>query len=96
MKRLLAPSTNMAGLSAAAATIYAAVLMIYHVVNHQAAFSVPVAVAGVAAALALLTRQSVTPIADPLDGNGNPLITAPAPPATTATPTYPPAGRTTP
>jgi hypothetical protein len=76
MKRILKPSTNMAGLSAAAGAIYAAALMIYHVLNHQAAFSVPVAIAGIGAALALLTRQSVTPIADPLDGNGKPLTSA--------------------
>lgn len=79
VKRLLSPSTNMAGLSAAAGAIYAATLMIYHVVNHQAAFSVPVAIAAIAAAASLLTRQSVTPVADPRDGNGAPMITAPAP-----------------
>jgi hypothetical protein len=79
MKRLLSPSTNMAGLSATAGAVYAAALMILHVVQHQAAFSVPVAVAGIAAAAALLTRQAVTPIADPKDGNGAPLITAPPP-----------------
>lgn len=98
MKRLLSPSTNMAGLSAAAGAIYAATLMIYHVVNHQAAFSVPVAIAGISAAAALLTRQAVTPIADPKDGNGVPLVTAtgavPAavPPTVVVTPSVTQAG----
>jgi len=36
-------------------------------------------IAALAAAAFLYSRMKVTPIADPKDGNGNPLVAAPAP-----------------
>lgn len=78
MNRLLAPSLNPAGLSAAAAAVYAAALMISHVVSHQAVFSMPVLVAAVSAVLSLATRSVVTPVADPKGADGKPLTTTPA------------------
>jgi hypothetical protein len=82
LNRILSPSLNPTGLSAAAGVIYAAGVMIDHVIRHQGVFSAPVAVAGVAAVLALLTRFVVTPVADPKDGSGKPLV--PVGPAVTA------------
>jgi hypothetical protein len=73
MKRALSPVTNSAGLSSAALAVYAAVAMIYNAASHHGVISVPVIVAAVAAAAALYTRQKVTPVADPKDGNGAPL-----------------------
>lgn len=82
MKRLLSPLTNPAGLSSAAAAIYAAAVMITHAVQGKGIIDVSVVVAAVAAAAALYTRQKVTPVADPKDGNGDPLVAAqPAAPA---------------
>src|SRR5260221_2590773 len=80
MKRILSPVTNSAGLSAAALAVYAAAVMIYNVANHHGVIDVPVIVAALAAVSALYTRQKVTPVADPRDGNGQPLV--PAPPRT--------------
>ncbi len=74
MKRILSPVTNSAGLSAAALAVYAAAVMIYNVANHHGVIDVPVIVAALAAVSALYTRQKVTPVADPRDGNGNPLV----------------------
>jgi hypothetical protein len=73
VKRLLSPMTNSAGLTSAGMAIYAAVVMIYNASHNHGVVSVPVIVAAVAAVAALYTRQKVTPIADPKDGNGTPL-----------------------
>jgi hypothetical protein len=74
MKRILSPVTNSAGLSAAALAVYAAAVMIYNAVHHHGVVDVPVIVAAIAAVSALYTRQKVTPVADPKDGNGQPMI----------------------
>lgn len=74
IKRALSPSTNAPGLMAAAAAIYAAVAMILHVVHHQGVIDPQVIVSALAAAAALYTRFVVTPVADPKDGNGKPLV----------------------
>ena len=79
--RTLHPALNPAGYMTAAGTVYAAVAMIYNAHYHHGVISTPVVIAAVAAVSALLTRQVVTPVADPRDGNGDPLITAPAIPA---------------
>src|SRR5258708_39691846 len=79
MKRILSPVTNSAGLSAAALAVYAAAVMIYNVSNHHGVIDVPVIVAALAAVSALSTRQKVTPVADPPDGNGQPPVPAPPP-----------------
>src|SRR5258707_12146276 len=74
MKRVLSPSTNATGLAAAAAAIYAAVVMIVHAVHHQGVIDPQVLVAAVGAAAFLYARFKVTPVADPRDGNGKPLV----------------------
>src|SRR5258707_8750070 len=74
MNPILSPVTTSAGLSAAALAVYAAAVMIYNVPNHHGVIDVPVIVAALAAVSALYTRQKVTPVADPRDGNGNPLV----------------------
>ena len=72
--RPLHPALNAPGYMAAAGTIFAATAMIYNAYYHHGVINVPVIVAAVGAVAALLTRQVVTPVADPKDGNGNPLV----------------------
>ncbi len=84
MKRALSPSTNATGLGAAAAAIYAVVVMIWHWTHHAGVIDPQVLIAGAAAAWLVYTRFKVTPVADPRDGNGNPLhgpMAGPAPPS---------------
>ena len=76
--RLLHPALNPTGLMAAAGVIYAGTSMIYNVVNHHGAWSTPVFIALVGAVSSLLARQVVTPVADPVDGAGRPLVPAAA------------------
>ncbi len=78
LPRVLSPVTNPAGLLAAAGAVYAAAVMIYNVVNHHGVIDTAVIVAAIGAVGALFTRQVVTPVADPKDGNGNPLVPATA------------------
>lgn len=59
---------------AAVSAIYAAVVMILHVVHGQGVIDPQVIVSALAAAAALYTRFVVTPVADPKDGNGAPLL----------------------
>lgn len=73
MKRALSPSTNPTGIGAAAAAIYAAVVMVWNATHHQGVIDPQVIVAALGAAAFLYTRFRVTPLADPRDGNGNPL-----------------------
>lgn len=77
MKRALAPSLNPTGLGSAAAVIYAAVVMIWNATHHQGVIDPQVIVAALAAGAFLYSRMKVTPVADPKDGNGRPLVTAP-------------------
>lgn len=101
MKRMLSPASNPAGLMAAAGALYAAVVMILNAYHHQGVIDPQVIVAALAAMAALLTRQKVTPVKDPRDGNGVPLMIAPpaareVQPSVTTSPkheaTTPPAG----
>jgi len=64
---------------AAASAVYAAATMIYNAVNHHGVWNSATLIAAIALVSSLLTRQVVTPVTDPHDGNGNPLVTAPAP-----------------
>jgi hypothetical protein len=80
VKRALNPHLNPAGYTAAAGAVYAAVVMILHATQHRGIIDPQVIVAAVAAVAGLLTRQVVTPVGDPKDGNGNPLVTAPVQP----------------
>jgi len=82
-KRALSPTYNATGLSAAAAAIYAAVVMIVNAVNHHGVIDPQVIVAALAAAAFLYARFKVTPVADPKDGNGQPLTPLPLPPSPT-------------
>jgi hypothetical protein len=86
VKRTLSPVTNPAGLSAAGMAVYAAAVMIYNTANHHGVINVPVIIAAVAAVAAWYTRQKVTPVADPKDGNGAPLKVAEQPQPKTLTP----------
>jgi hypothetical protein len=76
VKRALSPLTNPAGLTAAGMAAYAAISMIASAVHHHGVISVPVIVAAVSAVAAMYTRQQVTPVADPVDGAGRPLVPA--------------------
>ena len=86
VKRALSLNTNSTGLSAAVAALYAAGVMIYNVVNHHGVIDPQVVIAAVAAAAFLYSRFLVTPVADPKNGAGVPLV-----PATPAAPVAPPA-----
>lgn len=80
--RIVNPKTNPAGYMAAAGAVYAAVAMIYNAMHHHGVINVPVIISAVAAVASLLSRQLVTPTADPRDGAGNqlvPVVTQPAP-----------------
>jgi hypothetical protein len=79
MKRLVSPALNPAGLMAAAGAVYAAAVMITNAVHHHGIIDPAVIVAAVGAVAALLARQVVTPVADPRDGNGEPLLRAATP-----------------
>lgn len=80
MKRALTPATNPAGLGSAAAAIYAAVVMVWNATHHQGVIDPQVIVAAIGAAAFLYARFKVTPVADPKDGNGQPLVaTLPVP-----------------
>lgn len=76
MKRALSPATNATGLGAAAAAIYAAVVMILNVAHHRGVIDPQVIVAAIGAAAFIYARFKVTPVADPRDGNGKPLAPA--------------------
>jgi hypothetical protein len=85
VKRVLSPALNPTGIGAAAAAIYAAVVMIYHAAHHAGVIDPQVLVAAAGAAAFLYARFKVTPVADPKDGNGQPLhgpeVTPVTPPA---------------
>ncbi len=77
MKRVLSPSLNPTGLGAAAAAIYAAVVMIWNSTHHHGVIDPQVIVAALGAAWLLYSRFKVTPTADPKDGNSKPLTPPP-------------------
>ncbi len=74
MKRAFSPSLNPAGLTSAGMAIYAAAVMLWNASHHYGVIDPAVIVAAIGAVAALLTRQVVTPVADPRDGNGTPLL----------------------
>lgn len=65
---------NPTGYIAAASAVYAAALMISNAAHHHGVIDTPTILAAVTAVSALLTRQIVTPVAQPRDGNGNLLV----------------------
>ena len=77
LPRMLSPLTNPDGYLAAAGAVFAATIMITNAVNHHGIIDPPVIVAALGAVGALFTRQIVTPVKDPRDGNGTPLKPAP-------------------
>lgn len=84
VKRALSPNLNPTGIGAAAAAVYAGVVMILNAVNHHGVIDPQVILAAIGAAAFLYTRFKVTPVADPRDGNGAPLAAVsviPVPPA---------------
>ncbi len=78
--RALNISTNPAGWLAAAGAVFAAATMIINAVHGHGVIDTSVIVAAIGAIGALLTRQVVTPVKDPVNGAGVPLVPA-APPA---------------
>ena len=93
MKRVLSPSLNPAGLGAAIAAVYAAVIMIWNASHHHGVIDPQVLVAALGAAVFLYTRMKVTPVADPRDGNGKPLSPlSPVSPPSNVTVIPPPPG----
>ena len=74
--RALNPQTNAPGWIAAASALYAAGLTLWHWHNHTGPVDWNVVYAAVAAVAAMWARGKVTPVADPRDGNGQPLKTA--------------------
>lgn len=71
--RMASPFTNPNGYLAAAGAVFAAAVMLYNAVNHHGVIDTAVVVAAVGAVGALFSRQLVTPLKDPRDGNGTPL-----------------------
>jgi hypothetical protein len=90
MKRALSPSLNPTGIGSAAAAVYAGVVMVYNALNHHAVIDPQVVIAALAAAAFLYTRFRVTPVADPRDGNGQPLTPPPGPQPSNVTVQPPP------
>jgi hypothetical protein len=82
MKRVLSPALNPTGLGSAAAAVYAGAAEIWNAAHGHAAPDPQVIIAAVAAAGFLYTRFKVTPVADPKDSTGTPLIPATAKPPT--------------
>jgi hypothetical protein len=76
-KRALSPTTNATGIGSALAALYAAAVMIWNATHHHAVIDPQVIIAAIGAAAFLYTRFKVTPVADPRDGNGQPLTAAP-------------------
>ena len=76
LKRALAPATNPTGIGSALAAVYAGAVMIWNGTHHHAVIDPQVIIAAIGAAAFLYSRMKVTPVADPKDGNGQPLIAA--------------------
>jgi hypothetical protein len=74
--RAISPVTNPAGLLSAAGAILAAVTMIVNAIHHHGVIDTAVIIEAAGAVGALFTRQVVTPVADPKNGAGVPLVTA--------------------
>jgi hypothetical protein len=88
LKRALAPATNPTGIGSAAAAVYAGVVMILNAVHHHGIIDPQVIIAAIGAAAFLYARFKVTPVADPKDGNGQPLVAAATAAMAAGTPPY--------
>ena len=80
MNRALNPATNATGIGAAIAALYALGVGAWNAAHGNGVIDPQVIVAAASAAAFLYTRFKVTPVADPRDGNGAPLVAAPPPP----------------
>lgn len=76
-RAFLSPNLNPTGLASAASALWAAGVMIWNATHHHGVIDPQVVVAALAAAAFLYTRFKVTPVANPKDGAGNPLISPP-------------------
>jgi hypothetical protein len=76
LPRVLNPLTNPNGYIAAAGAVVAAAVMIDNAAHHHGVIDPAVIVAAVGAVAALLSRQVVTPVADPKNGAGIKLVPA--------------------
>lgn len=72
--RVLNPVTNPNGYVAAAGAVIAAAVMITNALHHHGVIDTTVIVSAVGAVAALFGRQVTTPIADPKDVTGRPLV----------------------
>ena len=77
MKRLLNPTRNPAGWVALASAACAVTFGILNARGHHTAVSPAVIAWALSAFGSALTRQLVTPVADPCDGNGSKLVSQP-------------------
>ena len=77
LPRMLSPVTNPNGYLSAAGAVIAATVMITNGIHHHGIIDPVVIVSAVGAVGALFSRQLVTPVKDPHDGNGQPLKPAP-------------------
>jgi hypothetical protein len=76
MNRALNPATNATGIGSAAAAIYAAAAMAWNAAHGHGVIDPQVIVAAAGAVAFLYARFKVTPVADPVDGAGRPLVPA--------------------
>lgn len=77
LPRILNPVTDPAGYIAAAGAVTAAAVMITNTIHHHGVIDSSVIIAAIGAVGALFTRQLVTPVADPKNASGIPLVPAP-------------------
>ncbi|MBA9002259.1 hypothetical protein [Thermomonospora cellulosilytica] len=74
---LLNPRLESAAVGSTAAAVYAAARMLWNVyVDHTDVFDMDVLVAAVVAVYGLYVRAKATPVADPRDADGRPLVSA--------------------
>lgn len=76
MNRLLSPSTNATGIGAAVGFVWAGAVMTWNAARGHGVIDPQVITAAIAGAAFLYTRFRVTPVADPKDGAGRPLVPA--------------------
>jgi len=89
VKRSLTPATNPTGIGSSLAALYGLAVGIWNATHHHAVIDPQVIVAALTAAAFLYARFKVTPVADPKDANGVPLVTvppAPQPPGQVSSP----------
>ena len=79
--RFVSPLTNPNAYIAAAGAIVAVVTMTENIVHNHGPFDATVIVSAIGAVGALAARQLVTPVLDPKDASGTPLVPVPQPPA---------------